>query len=150
VTLTVHFRADGYLIDFGDESLSARGELNDAGDLVADIGGARLRATFSQHGREITIGSAEGSHRLLMQEADISEDTGFDAGGRITSTLPGTVTRVLVAIGDTVERGQPLIKLEAMKMEHTITAPAPGRIAAIRYQPGDQVSEDVALIEMEE
>lgn len=150
VMLTVHFRGDGYLIDCGDESFAARGELNDAGDLVADIGGARVRATFTMQGRELAVVGAEGSHRLLLQEADLAEEGGFDAGGRITSTLPGLVTRVLVAVGDEVERGRPLMKLEAMKMEHTIAAPAPGRIASIHYQPGDQVSEDVVLIEMEE
>jgi len=60
--------------------------------------------------------------------------------------MPGRVVELLVAAGDAVRRGQALIVVEAMKMEHTIAAPRDGRIAAIHYAPGDNVEEGAELI----
>ena len=51
--------------------------------------------------------------------------------------------------GRRVERGAPLLVLEAMKMEHTIKAPRAGVVKAFRFEPGDQVSEGVELVELE-
>jgi pyruvate carboxylase subunit A/propionyl-CoA carboxylase alpha chain len=53
--------------------------------------------------------------------------------------MPGTVLRVGAAVGDAVRAGQPLIWLEAMKMEHTITAPGDGVLAELNAEPGRQV-----------
>jgi propionyl-CoA carboxylase alpha chain len=53
--------------------------------------------------------------------------------------MPGGVVRVLVAQGDAVSAGQPLVVLEAMKMEHTVTAPLDGFVAEIAVGSGDQV-----------
>jgi len=51
--------------------------------------------------------------------------------------------------GKTVAKGEPLVIVEAMKMEHTIAAPAAGKVAAINYRPGEQVSEGADLIDIE-
>jgi 3-methylcrotonyl-CoA carboxylase alpha subunit len=56
------------------------------------------------------------------------------------------VVRVLVEVGQSVEAGTPLMLLEAMKMEHTIKAPAAGVISAVNFAAGDQVSEGVDLL----
>ena len=53
--------------------------------------------------------------------------------------MPGTVLRTAAAVGDTVTAGQPLLVLEAMKMEHRVTAPADGILAELRVAPGEQV-----------
>ena len=60
--------------------------------------------------------------------------------------MPGKVVAVKVKAGDRVRVGDPLIVVEAMKMEHTITAPLEGVIADINYAQGDQVSEGDQLI----
>ena len=60
--------------------------------------------------------------------------------------MPGTVVRVLVEAGQSVEAGAPLMLLEAMKMEHTIKAPAAGTVSAVNFAAGDQVSEGVDLL----
>jgi 3-methylcrotonyl-CoA carboxylase alpha subunit len=62
--------------------------------------------------------------------------------------MPGKVVAVLVAAGTKVSRGQPLMVMEAMKMEHTIAAPADGEVAELLHQVGDQVAEGAALIAM--
>jgi 3-methylcrotonyl-CoA carboxylase alpha subunit len=66
-------------------------------------------------------------------------------GGRITTPIPGRIASVLVKPGDTVTRGQPLLVLEAMKMEMTLTAPQDGIIATLRCAVGDLVTEGVDL-----
>ena len=71
------------------------------------------------------------------------------AGAGLESPMPGVVTRVMVAPGDVVQKGQPLLTLEAMKMEHVIRAPRPGRIKAVLAKPGEMVSGGVALVELE-
>jgi 3-methylcrotonyl-CoA carboxylase alpha subunit len=58
--------------------------------------------------------------------------------------------QVLVGAGDMVRQGQPMIVVEAMKMEHTIAAPRDGAVAAVHFAPGDLVEEGSELIEMAE
>ncbi len=69
-----------------------------------------------------------------------------DSGGSLRAPMPGAVTAVLVEVGQQVEKGQPLLKLEAMKMEHTITAAGAGLVEEIYYRPGDTVDADAQLI----
>jgi acetyl/propionyl-CoA carboxylase alpha subunit len=66
----------------------------------------------------------------------------------ITAPLSGTIAAVRVAEGDTVEAGQPLVMLEAMKMEHRIAATADGRVQAVHVKAGDVVREGDVLVEV--
>jgi 3-methylcrotonyl-CoA carboxylase alpha subunit len=66
--------------------------------------------------------------------------------GRLTAPMPGKVIAVLVEQGAVVEKGQPLIVMEAMKMEHTIGAPAAGKVAEVLYGVGDQVADGAQLL----
>jgi 3-methylcrotonyl-CoA carboxylase alpha subunit len=63
--------------------------------------------------------------------------------------MPGKVILVSVAGGDTVRKGQSLVTLEAMKMEHVLTAPFDGVVAALTVKEGEQVAEGVALVRLE-
>jgi biotin carboxyl carrier protein len=62
--------------------------------------------------------------------------------------MPGSVLAVLVQVGDQVAEGQPLMKLEAMKMEHTIRTAADGIVEAIYFRPGDTVEADAQLVQI--
>ncbi|SIT46397.1 Acetyl-/propionyl-coenzyme A carboxylase alpha chain (Includes: Biotin carboxylase; Biotin carboxyl carrier protein) [Paraburkholderia piptadeniae] len=66
--------------------------------------------------------------------------------GRLTAPMPGKVIAVLVEQGAVVEKGQPLLVMEAMKMEHTIGAPAAGKVAEVLYGVGDQVADGAQLL----
>ena len=70
-------------------------------------------------------------------------------GGRIIAPMPGRIISVLVKETDTVTRGQPLVVMEAMKMEMTLAAPANGVITAVRCAIGDMVQEGVDLVDLE-
>jgi 3-methylcrotonyl-CoA carboxylase alpha subunit len=66
--------------------------------------------------------------------------------GRLTAPMPGAVVAVLVTEGQDVERDQPLMVLEAMKMEHTIKAPAAGRVTKVHFAVGQQVTDGAELL----
>jgi biotin carboxyl carrier protein len=70
-------------------------------------------------------------------------------GGGLEAPMPGVVTRVMVAAGDPVKKGQPLVAIEAMKMEHLVRAPRDGVVKAIAAQAGQMVDGGVALAELE-
>jgi len=83
-------------------------------------------------------------HDLLAES-----EAGEEEGGGLTAPMPGKILAVLVAAGAAVEKGAPLVVMEAMKMEHTIAAPAKGIVKDVLYAPGDQVPEGAALIAFE-
>ncbi len=78
--------------------------------------------------------------------------TAVSAGGptRLEAPMPGRVVRVAVQEGDRVREHQPLVVLEAMKIEHTIAAPRSGVVKAVHCQPGDQVDGGAVLVEVGE
>lgn len=71
-----------------------------------------------------------------------------DSAGSLRAPMPGVVLAVLVAAGDRVQKGQPLLKLEAMKMEHTIRSTVDGVVAELFFVAGDQVQADAQLLRL--
>jgi 3-methylcrotonyl-CoA carboxylase alpha subunit len=91
-----------------------------------------------------------GEHHVLELDDPLAQE--FDTRrehGALVAPMPGRIVAVLVAAGASVEKGAPLLVLEAMKMEHTIAAPFPGRVARICFEPGQQVGEGALLVEFE-
>jgi biotin carboxyl carrier protein len=68
--------------------------------------------------------------------------------GDLTAQMPGQVVDVLVAVGDSVQAGQTLVVLEAMKMEIRVSAPVDGTVQAVAVQPGEVVSRGQRLVEV--
>jgi biotin carboxyl carrier protein len=86
---------------------------------------------------------------VLTREAGRARRGAAHAGG-LEAPMPGVVTKVLVAAGDTVKKGQPLLAIEAMKMEHAIRAPRDGVIARVNAAVGQMVAGGAALVAMED
>ena len=84
-------------------------------------------------------------HRLALHD-DLHELESDAHGGSLAAPMPGKVIAVLVQKGAKVDKGTPLVILEAMKMEHTITSPRAGTVAEIRFAAGEQVDEGVDLL----
>jgi 3-methylcrotonyl-CoA carboxylase alpha subunit len=70
------------------------------------------------------------------------------ASDRIVAPMPGKIVRVLAEAGSAVKRGQPLLVLEAMKMEHTLVAPADAQVGSVEVAAGDQVAEGAILVRL--
>jgi acetyl/propionyl-CoA carboxylase alpha subunit len=75
----------------------------------------------------------------LVEAPRFADPDAATAAGSLLAAMPGAVVRVLAASGDAVTAGQPLVVLEAMKMEHTVAAPADGVLSDLRVSQGDQV-----------
>ncbi len=133
-------RVDGAEFDVAAEAL-ANGRMRlrtDSGDTVA----------------EVTVVGARRFVRLGTLEFVLDRDaTVRGKGGRLqqgmTAPMTGVVTRVLVEPGDPVTKGQPLVALEAMKMEHMIRAPRDGRVKVVLAGPGAMVQGGDELVELD-
>ena len=114
-----------------------------------DIDGRRVYATVSQHGDRWWLHGPGG-------DVDIVEVPRFPTGtvatvaGGLVAPMPGNVTSIGVAEGDSVSQGQLLLILEAMKMEHRITAQRSGKVSRLLVQVGDQVDNGALLAVLEE
>jgi len=144
--VTVHYRKQGWLLDLPGGSLMADGERNAHGDLIADLGGVRRRATVVRLGDDLVIMAEGRQHRLTLENPMAYAGESEAASGSLTAPMPGKVIQVLVAEGDTVSKGQALMVLEAMKMEHTIAASGDGVVKSVNCVTGDQVAEGAELL----
>ena len=118
------------------------------GALVVQFAGQRALATVYRRGEVAHIHTDAGATQLVA--VDLLAHAGDTAaeGGRLTAPMPGKVVSFAVKAGDVVTKGQPLAVMEAMKMEHTIAAPADGTVAELLFAPGDQVTEGAELLKL--
>jgi acetyl/propionyl-CoA carboxylase alpha subunit len=79
----------------------------------------------------------------------LPDPAGTVTAGSLVAPMPGAAVRVLVEVGDTVDADQPLVVLEAMKMEHTVTSPGPGVVAQVHVAAGQQVDAGMVLAVVE-
>ncbi|MDB5816872.1 MAG: Carbamoyl-phosphate synthase chain ATP-binding, partial [Rhizobacter sp.] len=112
------------------------------------LGDKRFELSVYASGNRIGVFGAEGS--VVVDEFDPLAHAGDGGaeGGRLTAPMPGKVVAFLAQPGDVVTKGQPLAVMEAMKMEHTITAPRDGTVEELMYAVGDQVSEGGELLRL--
>jgi len=110
--------------------------------------GRALRMQAFRHGDVLHLFTPVGATRITC--VDLLAHAGADAGevGRLTAPMPGKLVSFAVKAGDKVSKGQALAVMEAMKMEHTIAAPADGTVAELLYAPGDQVLEGAELLRL--
>ncbi|MCI4591733.1 acetyl/propionyl/methylcrotonyl-CoA carboxylase subunit alpha [Sphingobium sp. BYY-5] len=104
--------------------------------------------TSVSNGRGTTYFENGASFVIAVNRHD-GAATGAASDGAILSPMPGRIIAVSVAAGDSVTKGQKLLTLEAMKMEHSLVAPFDGIVADINATEGGQVSEGVLLVKIE-
>jgi 3-methylcrotonyl-CoA carboxylase alpha subunit len=140
--------ANGIKISCGERSFQCSARVNPDGALVAHIDGRRVRAAATfDHGR-IELWLEGKVHRFTVVDPDERRAGAQTGHGRLTAPMPGKIIAVLVNAGAVVTRGQALVTMEAMKMEHTVAAPFDGVVESIRFGVGDLVSEGADLIHL--
>jgi len=102
----------------------------------------------SRYGDDVYVDSARGPVHLVALPR-FPEPGSAVAQGSLVAPMPGNVIRLGAQVGDTVTAGQPLIWLEAMKMEHTITAPSDGVLTELNVDAGQQVEVGAVLARVE-
>ncbi len=139
----------------GLASLAVNGEAVEAalhtcapGSVDLETGGVRRRYVVDRAGDRVYVNSAEGQLDLTVVPR-FPDASAQHTAGSLTSPMPGSVVRVTAAVGDSVARGDTLVVIEAMKMEHQIAAPGDGTVAELLVAEGDQVDtgELLAVIE---
>jgi 3-methylcrotonyl-CoA carboxylase alpha subunit len=112
------------------------------------LGEQRHRLSVYAHGERISVFALQGSAAAQEHDPIAHAGEGAVEGGRLTAPMPGRVIAFLARVGDAVKLGQPLAVMEAMKMEHTISAPRDGTVAELLHAVGDQVSEGGELLRL--
>ena len=137
-------------IDVYQEGAMIAGYMFDAVDEgVVDLDGRRGRLTVVWRDRELDLLFPGGVRRLVLFDPLSAAEEAEAGSGSLTAPMPGKIAQVLVSEGVVVERGTPLVVMEAMKMEHTLAAPARGRILALRFAAGDTVEEGTEIVGFE-
>jgi 3-methylcrotonyl-CoA carboxylase alpha subunit len=127
-----------FRITVGDKSVMAAGTL-DGNELYADIDGHRQRMVVVPHDGMFTLFSQRGAMQFALAQPDYGEDAPDVVAGAFSAPMPGVIVKLLVEPGVDVSRGQPLLIMEAMKMEHRICAPGAGRVREFHFTAGDPV-----------
>ena len=102
-------------------------------------------ATVLAHQAQFSILLASTRHHLRLVDPFHFEASGETNDGRLTAMMPGRVVKVMADAGDTIKKGQALIIMEAMKMEHTIVSPRDGVVERVAFKVGDMVPADAVL-----
>jgi propionyl-CoA carboxylase alpha chain len=113
-----------------------------------EIGGTRREYRVHQVGADIYVDASDGSS-ALSEVPRFGDPEKVAPAGSLLAPMPGLVLRVLAEVGAVVTAGQPLLVLEAMKMEQTVSAPAGGVVAELRAKAGEQVSTGQVLAVLE-
>jgi 3-methylcrotonyl-CoA carboxylase alpha subunit len=146
--------AEGFRARIGDRTFLVQAQLCSNGQLDLRVDGQRYRLYSARvsdqsnqrmlwlDGQTWTVTSIDPRQRRKGQPMQHTE-------GAVNAAMPGQVRAILVAVGDEVSAGDPLLVLEAMKMEMRILAPQTGKIGKINCALGDVVARGQLLIEFE-
>jgi 3-methylcrotonyl-CoA carboxylase alpha subunit len=155
--VAVVYEHDGWRLTLAGESVLARGRLLDsgqfAGQFAVELDDRRLVSSViavtekQEQKRHVFL---NGTTWIILRDDPLHlVEAGGAHGSGLTAPMPGKVVALLSTPGQAVEKGAPLLILEAMKMEHTITAPKNGLLKSFRYAVGDQVADGAELLEFE-
>ena len=144
--VTIGYQDTGWSIAQGATTATMTLVERQGKQLVIKLDGATVRGTVVRDGEMFHVFTG-GAHFPLHYNDPLAHAGESEAeGGRLTAPMPGKIVAVLVDKGKSVEKGAPLLIMEAMKMEHTIAAPANGTVEDLLYAVGDQVAEGAQLL----
>jgi 3-methylcrotonyl-CoA carboxylase alpha subunit len=144
----VRFAEHGLRFAFDNAEHGFAGETLPDGQVSIRLDDRVFKARAVRTGDDWHIFAAGEQRTLTLKEARPREEGGGRAGS-LAAPMPGRIVQVLSRAGQAVKKGQALLILEAMKMEHTITAPADGVVKEIHFAAGEQVLEGVELVSLE-
>jgi propionyl-CoA carboxylase alpha chain len=152
-TVTVGYRFDRSgtrlaVVEIDDRLAAIGAERIDSDGVALTDQGVTRRYRVERHGATTFVDGPDGASTLVEHDR-FPMPGGHLAPGSSVAPMPGGVVRVEVAVGDTVEPGRLLVVLEAMKMEHAVTASAAGTVSEVQVSVGDQVETGRVLVVVE-
>ena len=136
----------GFELQVGEDRLLASGSLAAHGVLHARLGERRLHAAVIASGERRHVFVDGRSWPLTLVDTLHVGGEGDTHDGGLKAPMPGRVIALLAAVGSVVDKGAPLLVMEAMKMEHTLHAPGRGSVSAFHCAVGDQVTDGTELV----
>ncbi len=119
------------------------------GTLILEIDGQLHRISFARDSGCLLLAQGGVAYRLESVDPLSALRISHHHEHGLEAPMPGQVRLVAVKVGETVQRGQTLVVVEAMKMEIRITAPEPSRVVKIHHRAGDQVERGQVLVELD-
>ena len=147
--LAVAYLENGWTLGLDGAALVMTLDEHDGQELVVKIDGETVRGTVVRAGDVFHVFTGGTHYQLVYGDPLVHACESEAEGGRLTAPMPGKIVALLVGKGESVEKGAPLLIMEAMKMEHTIAAPAAGKVEDLLYGIGDQVAEGAQLLAFE-
>jgi 3-methylcrotonyl-CoA carboxylase alpha subunit len=149
VSVRAQYQGQSVVMDLPGGQAKGEGAYDAEGLLAARLDGVRVVTRAVRDGTHLTIFANGKERSFTLRDPRHADVTGGEVG-RLVAPMPGLVTQVLIAAGDTVAKGARLLTLEAMKMEIAISAPRDGVVARVDYVVGDLVAEGAELLKLEE
>ncbi len=150
IQITASLKYDHIKLTSDNIKLTVSGQWLDHHTLHASIADHSITARIYRAGDEIVIITPGQQQRITHYNPQVVLDKDSEDHGLLISPMPGTVIAVMAKAGQKVNAGDQLMIMEAMKMEHTITAPQAGVIKSILFNVGDQVAEGIELLKIEQ
>jgi 3-methylcrotonyl-CoA carboxylase alpha subunit len=147
--LALRYTRQGLRIEIAEKMADFAFERRDLSTADVFLDGAKTRASFAWSGADLAVWTQGERHRLSLRDPYATTQATEAVIGRIAAPMPGVVTRILAEIDVVLERNTPILTMEAMKVVHTLKAPARGRITRLRCSVGDSVPEGVELADFE-
>jgi len=146
VPVEVVYSPGGWTVQAMGDSTCLSSLRRDGVRLTGLMGTQQLNASVVKDRESLHLFMPQG-HRVLGYAPALSlAGDQSDAGASLSAPMPGKVIAIMVEAGHRVRKGQALLVMEAMKMEHTLSAPADGVVEKLPFRVGDQVSEGAALV----
>jgi 3-methylcrotonyl-CoA carboxylase alpha subunit len=139
---------NAYRVQFGDQSFHCSGYLQN-GYLHATIDGHKTRTPLAGNKQAMTLLTSEQTIECGLVQADLGLNEQQLSDADYQAPINGTIVTLLVSTDEQVKANQPLIVIEAMKMEHSIKAHADGKVSAFFCEPGELVDSGALLLEFE-
>jgi propionyl-CoA carboxylase alpha chain len=130
---------DGLDADDGIALISAAPD-----EVVLDVHGVQRRFAVAAYGDEVYVDTAAGGIRFAIPPR-FADPSAQVAAGSLRAPMPGTIARIAVAVGSPVRRDEPVLWLEAMKMQHRIDAPVTGIVTELPVRAGQQIDSGTVL-----
>jgi 3-methylcrotonyl-CoA carboxylase alpha subunit len=143
-----HYRRDGYRLDLPSGTVGVVGAWSDDGVLRLVVDGVASRLRILRRAGDITVLGDGQTWRFQHLDASSPAAAEDASGGHLSAPMAGRIIQVLTSPGAKVRRGEALVVLEAMKMEHTIAAPGDGIVERVAYKVGDLVEEGAELLSL--
>ncbi len=145
ITITIEEKENRLIAVYGKQTAEVHAQLMDTRLLVS----GSINGCYCVKKVKTGISVFKAGFRIDIVKFDsLFENMGADSHHKLTSPMPGVISRIMVARGDSIHKGQPLLVLEAMKMEHTIRADKDGIVGEVFCSIGETVQANRILVDV--